>query len=664
MAPKSRKNPYESQDRYLIAEQPGMAVLVTGLLIALFIGLIARAYIAPARVRGLIEKAAQNINKDISVQFDSAEVSLSDGILPRFAVVISNVRMSSSQECWMAPTLEIDQMRLPVSLWGLFTGQGVVREIQTDDVTLTLHGSYRDCLRKKALPGTASETTAAAPAKAVRLQAEPAAAEKKGNRIRDISIGRLQIEFDKYPSYHAEFHDIDFRVKNFESQWLILNAKTHLFRDEQVGDYLAHANIHVEYKALPEPGVQAHFFGNWREGHYSFVGNYSPSDKNLILETEIKHIPLSQIIGLMQRYRLVEPTLNARQLWLSFNSRYVGELNKISQSPVEVSHLQLDGDQIEMDADKINLKSLQPLSYEPIRLNIQKLNVDKVLSFYNRTLPTHFFSHLGSFSGRADIHSPRDVRLAGNYSGLEFIFSNKGQRELQVIDSMATEATYSGDAWKIQLSRIEPRQGRFDGNIDVLADKSFSDMNVKLRVEQALLSPQVQNLMTQGGEIGPVKTHLDLHLREGHVIGMKGQLKTGRVKIEGAEANAAKASFDYENKDVIMNLQLESLLLGTPSTALQVVGPVFTPLSEGRAIEVRKISGQFRTQEFKTLSWRNFTGQLVNNNSRISTEGGWDEEARLSGQITVKGHKGQRKWKIEGTRGLPRFEPLTAEPRR
>ncbi len=89
-------------DKYLISEQPGMKILLTGLILAFLIGYTTKSLLSPARIKSQLEKAASHIHKDIKVSFDSAELSLADGILPRFAVVIKQVRMESDQACWMS----------------------------------------------------------------------------------------------------------------------------------------------------------------------------------------------------------------------------------------------------------------------------------------------------------------------------------------------------------------------------------------------------------------------------------------------------------------------------------------------------------------------------------------------------------------------------------
>ncbi len=659
MAGKIQKNPYASQDKYLIAEQSGTAVLISGFLVALFIGLLVRAAISPNRVKSLIEKAAQSIHNDVQVTFHDAEVSLSDGILPRFAVVISDVVMSSSQECWMQPHLTVDQIRMPISIYGLITGQGVLRQVQADTVKVQLAGEYKNC-GGQLNPPSETESSNTEPARLVSLQSNIADSSRGrySNRIQSVTIERLQVSADKYPNYLIDLHDLGFDVKNYEPRWLVLNSKTQLFHDGQVGDYLSHANIHLEYKESPEPVLQAHFFGNWREGYYSVVGKYQLLDKSFILETELKHIPFSQILSLMQRYSLADPALNARQLWLSFHSRFAGDVNHFKEAPFEITNLLVDGDQIEIDSDRILFRSLVPLKYDPIQLNIQKVGVDKILNFFNRSIPTRIFANMGAFTGSAEIYSGQDIRLQGHHVGLEFIFSNKGQRELQTIKKMRTTAEFKNENWKIQLSDVEPDQGTFDGNISLNANKSFSDMKLKMKAEKALFSPAVQKLMTQGGGVGPISSAVDFSTKDRRISDIKGFLKVDTMKVEGIEMTGTQIRLNYLKNEMQLDTKVAVLRMSADSYPMKIIGEVFSSVTKNvpeGLLQVSNISGQFQINESKTFRWKSMTGTLAKN-GRVQTEGSWDEQGQLNGSVLVKLY-GQEKWQIGGTRGAPEFSP-------
>ncbi|WP_374030383.1 hypothetical protein [Bdellovibrio bacteriovorus] len=516
-----------------------MTILLTGLILAFLLGYTTKSLLSPARLAARIEKAASHIHKDVKVSFGSAHVSLSNGILPRFAVIISNVRMESSQTCWAAPVMEIDELRLPLSFLNLIQGRAPVRVVEANSVTLTLRDDFKDCD-----PTDPEQIPASRPRPAVTLSPSEQS-QKYRNDVRGISVRTLKITSAKHPQYSTELMNFAVKVKSFEPKVIEVTAKTHLMKDSQVGDYLSHANLYLQYKESPEAAVQAHFFGNWREGHYSVIANYTLGDQLLAVETDLKHIPLSQILAILQKYQLASRDLNGRQVWMSSKARMAGPVDEIRTLPLEIRDLRLEGDLGEMHVEKINIGSLEPLKYEPILVDVKKLDIEKLLVLLNRTKQTSILGHLGSFTGRAEIVSDQKMRMSGEHAGLEFVFSNKGQRELQVIESMVGDIALDQDQWSFQIKRVEPRGGVFVGDLSLRADRDFKAVAVKTHIDELQLALPVQKLMTNGGEIGLMSLDGDLRFGEGKVQSLKGLLRLNSMNVEGVALGKTRASFNW-----------------------------------------------------------------------------------------------------------------------
>ncbi len=636
-------------DRHLIAEQPGMTILLTGLILAFLLGYTTKSLLSPARLAARIEKAASHIHKDVKVSFGSAHVSLSNGILPRFAVIISNVRMESSQTCWAAPVMEIDELRLPLSFLNLIQGRAPVRVVEANSVTLTLRDDFKDCD-----PTDPEQIPASRPRPAVTLSPSEQS-QKYRNDVRGISVRTLKITSAKHPQYSTELMNFAVKVKSFEPKVIEVTAKTHLMKDSQVGDYLSHANLYLQYKESPEAAVQAHFFGNWREGHYSVIANYTLGDQLLAVETDLKHIPLSQILAILQKYQLASRDLNGRQVWMSSKARMAGPVDEIRTLPLEIRDLRLEGDLGEMHVEKINIGSLEPLKYEPILVDVKKLDIEKLLVLLNRTKQTSILGHLGSFTGRAEIVSDQKMRMSGEHAGLEFVFSNKGQRELQVIESMVGDIALDQDQWSFQIKRVEPRGGVFVGDLSLRADRDFKAVAVKTHIDELQLALPVQKLMTNGGEIGLMSLDGDLRFGEGKVQSLKGLLRLNSMDVEGVALGKTRASFDWSKGEVLLNAQVQSMKVSPNSPTAEVLRPVtLNSWWHDGVLNLSGLTGQLGAKSAKDFSWKGFQAQ-ASKTGKLSTEGSWNEEARLKGHVQVKDGKIQRRWQIQGTRELPQF---------
>lgn len=636
-------------DRHLIAEQPGMTILLTGLILAFLLGYTTKSLLSPSRLAARIEKAASHIHKDVKVSFGSAHVSLSNGILPRFAVIITNVRMESSQTCWASPVMEIDELRLPLSFLNLIQGKAPVRVVEANSVNLTLRDDFKDCD-----PTDPEQVPASQPRPAVMLSPSEQS-QKYRNDVRGVSVRTLKITSAKHPQYSTELMNFAVKVKSFEPKVIEVTAKTHLMKDSQVGDYLSHANLYLQYKESPEAAVQAHFFGNWREGHYSVIANYTLGDQLLAVETDLKHIPLSQILAILQKYQLASRDLNGRQVWMSSKARLAGPVDEIRSLPLEIRDLRMEGDLGEMHVDKINISSLEPLRYEPIQIDVKKLDIEKLLVLLNRTKQTSILGHLGSFTGRAEIVSDQKMRMSGEHAGLEFVFSNKGQRELQVIESMVGDIALDQDQWSFQIKRVEPRGGVFVGDLSLRADRDFKAVAVKTHIDELQLALPVQKLMTSGGEIGLMSLDGDLRFGEGKVQSLKGLLRLNSMDVEGVSLGKTRASFDWSKGEVLLNAQVQSMKVSPNSPTAEVLRPVtLNSWWHDGVLNLSGLTGQLGAKSSKEFSWKGFQAQ-ASKGGKLSTEGSWDEDARLKGHVQVKEGKIQRRWQIQGTRELPQF---------
>ena len=641
-------------DKYLISEQPGMKILITGLVLAFFMGYTLKSFLSPQRVAARIEKAASHIHKDVRVTFEKAQVSLGDGILPRFSVVINNVRMESSQACWFSPVLEVDEIRLPVSLWGLMTRTSPIKNIEADVVKLTLRGNAEDCEKEKQAQKEPKDVEQNAGPLVSLSPSEQA--DKYRNAVSGISIGKFKITLAQYPQYPSELLSFVAKVRSFEPRVIEVTAKTNLMRDEQVGDYLSHANLFLQYKESPEQTVQAHFFGNLREGHYSMIANYTVADHLLNVETDLKHIPLSQILSLMQKYDLVSKDLNGKQVWISTQARMTGNGEKLQEAPLEVNGFRVEGDLGEMYVDQASFTSLAPLKYKPILIDVRKMRVDKLLSFLNRSQKHRIFGDLGSFTGQAEIVSDRNIRLSGEHTGLQFIFSNKGQRELQIIDRMSGDISLLGDSWNFQINRAEPQGGMFIGNVKLKADRDFKDVEVKAAIDELQLAPTVQTLMTNGGEIGVLSLNADAKVLEGRVSVLKGLAQFNKLNVEGMAFGKTKGRFDYVKNEVVVEAQVQNLSVNQTSPGGEVLSQVTAPRWwSAQRLDLKDIKGQFRWKGTQSLQWKNFEAH-IGKDGKLLVDGGWNDRGDLSGSVTMKDGKSVKKFSIGGNREEPDFD--------
>jgi len=427
-----------------------------------------------------------------------------------------------------------------------------------------------------------------------------------------------------------------------------------------MGDYLSHATGWGEYSEFPRASLQARLSGNWREGSYQLKAGYSMKEEELSSELDLKHIPLSQAVQVLRKFQWLKEDLNGRQVWVSLNAQSTITKSKFESAQMQVKDLRLEGDLGDLKVDEIRVTSLSPLKYYPFSVDIQRLNGDKLFALLNKPHPTSILGQLGVFDGRAEVIDQDHFKLSGVHRGLEFVFSNKGQREMQVLREIDTELLLDKEKLNLKMSRFLLDQGVFDGQLQVSANGELKNVEVKAKANEIRLSPNVIRLMTAGGKIGPLSGDAHLKFHDSKVNYVKGTLSAESADVEGVSLEKARFGLDYHSGEFQSQAQIQKMGIAVGSPSFQILKDLIDPewMSDGN-LRMKNLSTHFHASSFKELGWNGFSAQLEKG-GRLSSEGAWNTDGELSGQVQVQGGKTAQKWILSGRRDTPEFTALDA----
>jgi len=279
--------------------------------------------------------------------------------------------------------------------------------------------------------------------------------------------------------------------------------------------------------------------------------------------------------------------------------------------------------------------------------------MQELLVFLNRPHPSPALGDLGMFNGTAHFINPEQLTLRGDYSGLEFIFSNRGSRQTQALSLISGELELKKNRWQIQIDRIKPVEGIFEGKVKMAADKNFKNLDIDAQISELGLSPKIQSLMTGGGSLGALSGQLKVQLKEAQIADLNGQVKWDQLLIEGVRMAKPKIALKMQSQELRMDINASELEI-TPKDSIALFSSLFQNLGTNDIL-MQSASVQIRTKQFKTLSWDRFQAQSSYGSFRST--GGWSESSELSGklQIVGKNSKSSKTWKIQGTRNQPQF---------
>lgn len=645
-----------------MADQPGAAIFWSGLVVAVVLGLLIRGLLNPVSVRQQVEVAAGRIHPSLQVQFETAEVSLARGLFPRFSVIISQVQMRSTSPCWMAPVLVADEIRLPISLISWAFRGSPFRAIEAGDVEIRL---------TQARPAACDEgdliaSTPAAPAPSrggVRIVRENLGETRTSVRtegagdIDSVQMGRLLLVSEVWPKASLDFSDFDLSVRAAKPLNVSVRSQLLIASAPGVTDSALRAQLEVDYREFPERQFDFRINGRLREGSYQLNGSFEGDTEQIKMEASLRSIPLVGLFDLLKDRNETWASFKPRLSWLSLKASTSGSARDLEKLELALSDLRLEGDLGEITSERLQILSWRPLRLEPSLVKIERLDFDRFFQFLGRSHPTPIFNRLGRFQGEVELQDLENFRMRGQHSGLELIFSNLGQRELQTLSKMSGEIERRGGRWTAKVSEVEIDRGSFEGEIAVRASQALDEIDLDLKARRFTVSPAVQTLMTSGGQVAPIQSQLKVGFRQGELRSMQGTLELPRLQVSGAELQGLRLDFRPSGREIEMKTQLQAMSL--PMSWLKNFGMsegILSTLNPGEGqLQVQQLQSTARIHSLNHVEWSRLQGR-ANSQIQFTSQGAWQADGALSGRfdITRSGRRLQA-YRIEGQRSQPQL---------
>lgn len=618
----------------LVAEQSGFFWTAVALIVALSVGSAVQSLLAPEKIKQRIQEVSTKIHPDVNVQFDDAYISLADGIFPEFALVIERVRLESAKTCWMMPVLHINKMKLPLSLSSLFAGHAKVNSLEVDEADLNFRGDYAPC---KPVAGTSDVVRSIA--QEVGEMPAPAIDENKNPietvRVRVLKVGAVRFEDLRYQKQSSEgaFH---------------IQGMLNLGAESLAGDFDSYAKVKLDFDPARERHWTVDVNGNWREGMYRVAGDYNQAKQSLVMSGEMKHLPMSQIFPVLKKYQLLAQDLDGKSLWLSSRFSIQGLVPQPESLLVALDDFKVEGEIGDIRASRIEVAQLKPLQFAPFSMTLQGIHLSRVLSLLGKNHPSPTLGELGVVSGEFRTDGKQVFDFSGDLAGLEFIFSNKGLRQSQVLSLVSFQWHQDMKGSHVRVTRVRPLEGIFEGGLEV--NTTPKETVVVAAVNELQFAPSVIRLMTQNGNIDPMQGKMRMKLVDGNIVELVGDLKTNRMTVEGIEFLKPKVNFQMAKKTYQGIAEVEQISAAKDNAEMKIFLPLLEAGSNGSAtVSLKKISMRFLSPEADALAWTDLRGQV--DGREFTSSGHWNAEGLITGQFQKKSDSGvQKKWQLRGTR--------------
>lgn len=647
-------------DNLSVTDQPGWTLLLVGLFISFLCGYSIKSFMSPQRLKTSLESAAARIHKDFDFKIGTAELSLADYGIPRFAVIAKDVRITTRSKCLVDSVIDVDQIEIPVNFFSVLKGQPEIRELAIGQIEWRLPKMDSECnseLFPNPSNNSAATSTQAVEAKPTAIKNDPimtpsppGGASRRTNQIRSIEIASLRLILTQYPQVPVQIQNATFEVLNDSPLRVKVKGKLDLFRDSKLSNFLTHSNVTIDYDEEDQGRVAASVVGNVREGSYVVHTQVDLKNKFVNLESQVQHFPVMELYPFFATSDLGKRIKDNKQLWLSAKFSLKSELEKVKAIPLSFTDLRLEGEALEFFSDHIELLSADPLKFSPFQIQIQKLSLDKLNEMLVQPMRQKSIGSFGQFRGALVVRNEFESSLAGELNGLEFIFSNKGERRIQRFQKLSLDVKRNKSGLlKVHVNRLEPEGGVLNGDVSVQYDPETLTSQIDLDVEELRLSPLVVDLMTDGGRFEGAKGHLQFKLHKEKIQNLKGRLAFNEFEIEGFAAKKASIDVGPESGKHKFRLAAQDIVWSRVSDG----DWLFNSLKWPEELKFKQAKVDFKTIDFSTLDWSRASFQSEDQKVRVTSNGGWDSQGNIKGSLHYEHDRRSDHFNLLGTREKP-----------
>lgn len=652
-------NRKQSLEKYLVVEQKGWRWVLLGLAISFLLSLTFKAIFSPRRIQYEIERALSGADPRISSSIEGAYLSLADGFVPRLAIVIESFKVQTSDPCLFGTKAAIHNLVLPVAFSSLLDRTLVFKRIEVGllqlEMSVRREGCGSDIKDLPSLPKTTTAETSIEEAEETptpSLERPPLVQTMsvESSLLRNVSFNEVQLQFVEWPIFHWGLKNVDVHLPvKGENQTHIEGIVT--LTSEQARYPFQGLHAHLELDSDPDK-ASAKLQGAWREGRVEVDGQWFPHSKDFHWKGSFKQIPWSQLVVLAQALGRTGPMPTSSQAWVSADV----EWNRETESPekIQINDGHIEGEFGDFILGKVIAErhgNDPQWQVEPYKALAKEVDLDILTRMLGWNEPPPAFDRLGIFEGEGQFTNNQLISMSGQWRDLQVIFSNRGLREHQTIKTMNLEMAGGSNQWSGYIKKIELAEGDWKGDIAISLNQNEKKVSLSSDFSNFKLNPDVEDLMTIGGNLSPLEGSIALKIVDGVTMELNGFLKLDKGEIN--DVALEKVRFDFNGGQGVSSGKLQALAVDWPTSQAEYVPKnVFENLEK---IQVRNVSAQFNRSP-DALNIVGLQGQLLEPKARVSFDGGWKEDSTLYGLMQIRGDKKNQSFDLRGTRQVPLWE--------
>ena len=482
-----------------VIDQAGLKIIFTGLMVSLFFGLIFKSQIRSSVVSERLQKTLDVLKRDLVVDFDSAQVKLSDWGLPRPTVEISGLRLSPVIQNCQNNQIYIEKLSIPLNLKMIFSknkkDQGI-NTLRASLIEIRLD-RIKDCFSRKeaASAGITAE-------KAARVENSPNTNSKnetqnslnqffnQSTALKEMSIDRLRIIAPDIFKLPVDLNAVQLSIESDgrKIRTVDLQAQMLSFKDATKNFFLLKSEINLKAKTDAENDqIDIKMNANVLLIDRPFVFDIRYDQKKNSLEYigEIKNVSVKAFI---QMYQLLNSQkLNIKTSALGFaalsgfmSGEFFLDADKKDNSNLIFKNIQVIANTGLVTASEIYFYNLNDGQFRPFDVYFNNLNVSDMFGLSSDHRLNLSFAEGGYISGSLSFLSQTDIRLKALVEKSQLAFSNQGKPATQTFDSYNLSGFYKPHIQSLQINDLVRGENKIKGYIKYNQNNSSKELDVNL----------------------------------------------------------------------------------------------------------------------------------------------------------------------------------------
>ncbi len=632
-----------------VIDQSGFRVFFAGLVVSVIFGLAIKSQISPKHVQSIIQESVSRLDKDFVIDFNSAEIKLSKWGLPIPFLEISQIRLSPRKNLCQDSQLFIDKLDIPLSLIALITSKSLVTEVSATQVEVRiaqLENCFSDPNQKKENKKQENKRQEQQVVATENLDSKNIFQISTATVLNKIKIDQLKIIFKNYPAQSLDLRQMQidlFYSENLLNK-IILNSKIYALRNPESNLIYFRGEISANFEASRNNQIEAEakLKGQLLDGNFSIFFLYDRSEKSIKTDFTLDNIALKPF----EQLDLKQSAWFNYPVAVSLQGSSQHQLEN-SKNNINLKSVLLKGERILIKVPKIEMNSDSKSSFvlQPFEADIQQLNLKKLESLPQLKAASASIENFGEFKGLFKFDSPTEMSLSGVWSDLGFIFSNRGFREIQTVDSFKVSGLLDKDTLVLNLNDFVLNKNSLLGRVHFKYHLKSENTEAEAQLSGFVLNEKVWQLLTDEPQNPEIKLQWNYKKaeQERHQIYLFAEsIKAQGVSVIAPEIQMIQSLNNGESSGLALTLKAQGGRIEPDLIKTKLLSSVFGP---DAVLNEKLYSADYYSLSLKGTDWKNMSFEL---DTKIKSEmdskvvqtlksrGQWTEDESLSGILTVQ----------------------------